>query len=196
MNRLLWTIIAALLLAGGLFGLLAGTGALPTVDRQSTVLTPQVISAWNSNETLATTLTIVGGVLLALVGLLMLRVLLRRPGGPTIGDLEVQQWPEPVAAEPLPVERAGRTTVTSRALHHALRRDLETSRQIRRAGIRLTGPTHHPQLEVRLAVLPGADIVRVADHLDQAIDRFATTSGVRPDIADVNVRIPERTIAP
>ena len=56
--------------------------------------------------------------------------------------------------------------------------------------VRLTGPTDSPHLEVRLAVTADANIARVADHLDQAVDRFTTTSGVRPELQDVAVRMP------
>jgi hypothetical protein len=192
MNRVLWTAIGAVLLAAGVLGLLAGTGRLSAVDSQRTALTPEMVSAWNRNETTATVVTIVGGLLVALLGVLALRVLVRGPRGATIGDLYFQQSP-PMQDEPVPVDPAGSTSVASRALHHALQRDLETNQQVRRAAIRLTGPTDHPQLAVRLAVAPDADIARVADHLGQAVDRFVATSGVRPDIADVVIRMPELT---
>jgi len=84
----------------------------------------------------------------------------------------------------------GRTKVTSSALHHALERDLTTDRNVRRAAVRLSGPSQHPELLVRLAVTPDADIASVAGHLEGAVQRFSTTSGVTPDLADVLVRIP------
>ena len=191
MNRVLWLVIGGLLLAAGVLGLLAGAGALPTVDRQWVVLTPELISAWNRNEALATTLAIVGGLLLALLGGLLLRAQLRRPGGARMGDLHLPQRPEPAQAEPQ-VER-GTIEVASRALHNALERDLESDRQVRKAAVRLTGPTGHPRLLVRLAVTPDADLARLAGHVDQAVIRFTTTSGVEPD-AEVVVRMPERAV--
>jgi hypothetical protein len=187
MNRLLWTIIGAVLLAGGLLGLLAGFSVLPTVGSQQTLLTPAMIDAWNRNRTLALTITIVAGAGLALLGILLLRAMLRRRGGALMRDIYIEQ---PKADEFAPEHLHGSTEVASKALHDAFQEDLETDRQVRRAAVRLTGPTDHPQLLVRLAVTPDADIARLAGHLDQAVDRFATTSGVRPHISDVLVRMP------
>lgn len=193
MNRTLWTVIGVLLLAAGVLGVLASEGALPAADRQQALLTPEMINFWNRNEGLATTLTLVGGLLLALLGMLLLRGQLRWPGGTPMGDLHLGQ-PEPDGDEPAPIER-GDTEVASRALRRALQSDLESDRQVRNASVRLTGPTWHPQLSVRLAVTADADIGLLADHVDRVVHRFATTSGVQPDLSDVVVRIPPRAAA-
>ena len=192
MNRVLWTVIGVVALAAGLLGVLAGLGVLNTVDKQRTVLTEGMIDAWNRNRTVALAVTIAAGVLLALLGILLLRAMLRRPGGSLMPDIYVH---EPATDEAAPPQLHGSTEVASKALHHALQQDLETDRQVRRAAVRLTGPTDHPQLLVRLAVTADADIARLASHLDKAVDRFTMTSGVRPEVADVVVRMPSRTAA-
>lgn len=192
MNRVLWTVIGAVALAAGVLGLLAGFGVLSTVDKQRTVLTQGMVDAWNRDRTPALAITIAAGVVLALLGILLLTAMLRRTGGPLMDDIHVQ---EPQTGEPAPAQLPGSTEVASKALHHALEEDLEGDRQVRRAAVRLTGPTDHPQLMVRLAVTDDADIARLAGHLDKAVDRFTTTSGVRPELADVVVRLPLRTAA-
>jgi hypothetical protein len=191
MNRTLWTVIGIVLLAAGVVGLLAGYGALSFVDRQRALLTQGLIDAWNRNQTLATALTIVGGLLLTLLGALLLRAQRGQRAGTPMRDLHLRPSPEPTETEPPQVDRGG-TEVASRALHRALRRDFESDRQVRNASVRLTGPTAHPQLLVRLAVTPDADIARLAGHVDRVVNRFATTSGVQPDLSEVVLRIPER----
>ena len=192
MNRVLWTVIGAVALVAGVLGLLAGFGALSSVDKRRAVLTPGVIGAWNRHRTLALAITIVAGAVLVLLGILLMRAVLRREGGAVMHDIYVQQ---PETGERAPAQLHGSTEVASRALHHALEEDLEGDRQVRRAAVRLTGPTDHPQLMVRLAVTEDADIARLAGHLGNAVDRFTTTSGVRPELSDVVVRMPLRTTA-
>ena len=188
MNRVLWTIIGAVLLAAGVLGLLAGFGTLSFVDKQQAVLTQDMVDAWNERRIPALAVTIAVGVLLALLGILLLRSVLRRRGGASIEDMHFEH---PAAGEPTLVH--GSTEVASKALHDALEEDLEGDRQVRRAAVRLTGSADHPQLLVRLAVTEDADIGRLAGHLDRAVDRFTITSGVRPEVSDVVVRMPWRT---
>jgi hypothetical protein len=193
MNRVLWAVIGVLLLAAGVLGLLAGAGGLPFVDRHRVVLTSGLINTWNGNKALATTLTIVVGLLLAILGVLLLFAQLRLRAA-RMRDLHLPPPSEFAPAELKPVDR-GSTDVASRALHRALQRDLESDRQVRNAAVLLTGPTEHPRLMVRLAVTPDADVARLAGHLDRVVHRFTTTSGVQPDVSDVVVRIPERAVA-
>lgn len=192
MNRTLWTVIGLVLLAAGVTGLLAGYGVLSFVDRQQVVLPPELIAGWNRNEGRWLAVTIVGGLLVALLGLLLLRAQFRRRGGPTMPDLYMPMSPEPAEA---PQPDRGGTEVASRALHRALQRDFESDQQVRDAAVRLTGPPDHPRLLVRLAVAADTDVARLADHVDRVMHRFTTTSGVQPDLSEVVVRIPARAPA-
>jgi hypothetical protein len=185
-NRVLWSIIGALLFAAGVVGVLASQGAISNVDRQQPLVTTGMTDWWNAHSGLAAGLTIAGGLLAAFLGFWLLRAQLRGRGGPPMRDLAFGT-PDAAASDGNDI---GRTKVTSNALHHALERDLATDRNVRRAAVRLTGPSEHPELLVRLAVTPDADIARVAGHLEGAVQRFATTSGVTPDLSDVLVRIP------
>lgn len=194
MNRILWLLIGLLLLAAGVVGLLAGTGTLSFVDKQRALLTPELIDAWNRNPALSTALTIVGGLILALLGGLLLRAQMRWRDEPPMRDLYLPPRVDSTETEPAPVERGG-TEVASRALQRALRRDFESDGQVRDATVRLTGPTEHPHLQVRLAVTPDVDMARLAGHVDRVVNRFATTSGVHPDLSEVVVRMPGRAVA-
>jgi len=194
-NRALWTVIGLVLLAAGVTGLLVGYGVLSFVDRQQVLLPSTVVDAWNRNEGWALTLTIVAGLLVALLGVWLIRAQLRRRGGAPMADLYLPQ-PEPAEAQPTGAEPTaasqpeGGTEVASRALHRALQRDLESDQQIRDATVRLTGPADHPRLLVRLAVTADADVGALADHVDRVMHRFTTTSGIQPDLSEVVVRIP------
>ena len=185
-NRVLWSIIGALLLAAGVVGVLVSQGWLSNVDRQQPLLTTRMIDWWNAHSSLAAGLTIAGGLLAAVLGFLLVRAQLRGRGGAAMRDLAFGTH-ETTASEGIDT---GRTKVSSSALHHALERDLITDRNVRRAAVRLSGPSNHPELLVRLAVTPDADIASVAGHLEGAVQRFSTTSGVTPDLANVLVRIP------
>jgi hypothetical protein len=200
-NRTLWTIVGLVLLGAGVTGLLVSYGLLSFVDRQQVLLPATVIDFWNRHETWALTLTILAGLLVALLGFLLLRAQLRRRGGAPIADLYLPPRPAPTEADPTAAEPAeapqpeGGTEVASRALHRALQRDLESDRQIRDAAVRLTGPADHPRLLVRLAVTADADVAALADHVDRVMHRFTTTSGLQPDLSEVVVRMPTRTPA-
>lgn len=185
-NRVLWSIVGVLLLAAGGVGVLVSQGGLSNVDRQQSLLTTGTINWWNAHSSLAAGLTIAAGLLVGFLGFLLVRAQLRGRGGAPMRDLAFGAHESTVSEG----NDTGRTKVTSSALHHALERDLITDRNVRRAAVRLSGPSEHPELLVRLAVTPDADIARVAGHLEGAVQRFRTTSGVTPDLADVLVRIP------
>jgi hypothetical protein len=209
-NRTLWTVIGLVLLAAGAAGLLVGYGVLSFVDRQQVLLSSDLIAGWNRHKAWWLAITIMGGLLVALLGYLLLRAQFRRRGGAPMADLYLPSSPAPEATEAAQFDEAapdradpdrggipdrGGTEVASRALHRALQRDLESDQQIRDATVRLSGPPHHPRLLVRLAVTADADVGHLASHVDRAIHRFTTTSGVQPDLSEVVVRIPARAPA-
>ena len=82
--------------------------------------------------------------------------------------------------------------MASNALHHALTHDLETDRHVRRAAVRITGDPAHPQLYVRFAATADADVAGLAHAFDRALARFTRTTGLRPEVADVIVTMPDR----
>jgi len=210
-NRVLWITIGLVLTAVGALGALASLNRLPFVASDRLLLGADAARNWHSWGGWAPLLTIVGGLLVALLGFLLLRAQVRGRGGAPMADL-VLPTPEPtvltVGAPADTVELAaveggqsfveavpGRTQVASKALNHALTRDLQSDRHVRRAAVRLVGDRARPEVLVRLAVSADADVSRLRSHVDGALDRFAVTSGVRPHLHDVIVSMAEQSTA-
>jgi hypothetical protein len=63
---------------------------------------------------------------------------------------------------------------------------------VRHATVLLTGDRDYPEVELRLAVTPDADMGDLGHHVDRAMVRFRRTSGLRPEVADVIVQIADR----
>ncbi|MBM0235559.1 hypothetical protein JNW91_29570, partial [Micromonospora sp. STR1_7] len=79
-HRLLWTIIALLLVAGGTAVLLVGFGAPPGGDPGGAVLGGGLLDGWRLAAPWSTLAATVAGVLTALAGQRLLARELRRPG--------------------------------------------------------------------------------------------------------------------
>ncbi|MDT5025086.1 MAG: hypothetical protein QOE61_1512 [Micromonosporaceae bacterium] len=179
-NRVVWITIGVLLVAAGVAGVLANVGALPGVNRNGAVISTSMDARWRSWNGWATAAVIIVGLVVAVLGLLLLRAQFLRRGGAPMPDL-IKTTTDASTHE------AGRTRVTTSTLNQALTRDLLGNRSVRRAAVRLTG--EKPDLRVQLAVTPDADIGELRDHVDHAVRRFSTTSGLHPDVAEVVVRM-------
>jgi hypothetical protein len=147
---------------------------------------PSVRARWHSAGGWAVAAAVAVAVLVALLGLLLLRAQLRRRAGRPL---------PPVLAAPSSDDVPGVTRVSTSALHHALTRDLRNHPSIRGAGVQLAGRVHRPTVYLRLAVTPEADIGAVRGHVDAAMARFAATSGWRPEVAEVTVKLDARAPA-
>jgi hypothetical protein len=182
-NRLLWTIVGLLLL---LIGLAATAVSLGWFGRDpDTVLMPAWLEQrWRSWGGWAFGVAIAVALIVALLGVLLLRAELRRRGGASLSD--------PVLA-PAPGAARGHTRISAAALGQALSEDLQTHPAVRRAGVHLTGKARRPEVTMRLTVTPEADIGAVRGHVDAALSRFEATSGWRPDVAEVTVTMPNRS---
>jgi hypothetical protein len=184
-NRILWIAFGVLLSAIGVVGTLASLGRLPGVDSGRLLIAPADADRWRGWDGWAFGVTIAAGLIVALLGFLLLRAQLRGRGGADLPDLVREPHPSSVDSSTV----TGRTHVASSALSHALTRDLQADRQVRRAAVRLVGAHQRPELLVRLAVTADADLGRLHDHVDAALSRFAATSGLRPHLREVSVRI-------
>jgi len=196
-NRVLWITVGAVLTAAGVLGVLASQDWLFSGTSSRTVSGPEVARRWHDWHNYAVAVFIVGGLLLAVLGFLLLRAQLRGRGGAPMADL-VLSVRRPV---PAPEEREddvlsaypfvpGRIRISSDALEQALTRDLRADYQVRRAAVRLVGDRQRPEAFVRLSVTADADVARLRSHVDSALDRFAATSGVRPTVHDVILSMP------
>jgi hypothetical protein len=179
-NRILWIVIGVLLTAAGVFGVLANLGRLPGLDRDRMLLSAGVAQRWHTWGGWATGAVVLAGLIVALLGFLLLRAQLRGRGGAPMPDLR------------LGPDGAGHTRVSHQALQHALTRDLLGSQYVNKAAVRLVGDSDKPDVLVRLAVGPDTDITRLHAHVSGALDRFETTSGVRPHLRDVVVAMADQ----
>ncbi|HEX6871477.1 MAG TPA: hypothetical protein VF163_10305 [Micromonosporaceae bacterium] len=175
-NRVLWICVSLVLLAIGVLGILASQGWLDGVDTGTAVLPNSLNARWRDAGFWAPTLAIVVGLVLVALGVLLLWAQFRRRGGSTMPDLDLP-------------DGHGHTRVASRTLVRALSTDLSGDRDIQDAWVRLTGTPDQPRLLLRLLVAPGADLSRVRRYVDTALTRFSTTSGIDPQVADVEVRM-------
>ncbi|MEU5908715.1 hypothetical protein [Micromonospora sp. NPDC047527] len=174
-HRLLWTILALLLVAGGTTALALGFGGIPGGDPGTALLNAGLLDRWRLAAPWSTLAAAVAGVLLALTGQRMLARELRRPGTALHGTLSQ------------PGRRPGRTRLAADVLAHALERDLTAAPGVRRARVVLTGAPPHP--DVWISVDLTADAGSVREHVDAAVRRFAVTADCHPAHLDVTARI-------
>ncbi|MET7876516.1 hypothetical protein [Micromonospora profundi] len=171
-HRLLWTIVALLLVAVGTATLALTYGGNP----DATVLSTALLDRWRLATPWSTLAAAVAGVLLALAGQRLLARELRQPGTALRGTLSH------------PGRRPGRTRLAADVLAHALERDLTGGPGVRRARVVLTGAPPHP--DVWISVDLAADTCGGArEHVDAAVRRFAVTAGCQPAHLDVTARI-------
>jgi hypothetical protein len=181
-NRLLWTVVGLVLLLGGAALALASRGKLGA-DPSTPLVSPTARQRWHDGGSWTVAAAIAVAVLVAVLGFLLLRAQLRRRAGRPL---------PPVLAAPASEYIPGTTRVSTTALHHALTRDLRNHPAVRGAGVQLAGRLHRPLVYLRLAVTPEADIGAVRGHVDEAMARFAATSGWRPEVAEVTVKLDSR----
>jgi hypothetical protein len=186
-NRTLWIIIGAVLTAAGVVGVLARFNVMPGIPRSHALITPGMDAQWRSWDPWATAGVIVAGVLAAVAGVLLLRAQFRRRGGRSMPN--INRLGTVPADTSDGVREAGRTRVATSTLRQALTTDLQADVRVRRAAVRLTGAPSRPDLHVQLAVTPDADVTELRRHVDRAMRRFSTTSGLDPSLAEVVVRV-------
>jgi hypothetical protein len=192
-NRVLWSVFGALLVLAGAAGILASRGWLPGVGRHRLLFPADAGATWDDWGAWAPVLTITAGVLVALLGLWLLRAELRVHDRPSL--------PDPTLRTPAgPGEAGGRTRIDTAVLAKAMRRDLQSDPAIKGAHVRITGRPEHPEVSVRLEVEQGADLHPVRGHVDRALDRLAATMPGSPTIDQVLVstaggRSPGRRVA-
>ncbi|MFG2054608.1 hypothetical protein ACGFI9_11325 [Micromonospora sp. NPDC048930] len=175
-HRLLWTVLALLLVAAGGIALAVGAGRLPGGD--APLLGAAAVTWWRAGTPWSPLAVAVGGVLLALLGQRLLVAGLRVPG--RLSGTLAQ-----------PGDGDGRTRVASAVLTDALERDLLRAPGTRRARVVLTGPVARPDVWVAVRLAPDADVASARDQVDAAVRRFAATVGCRPAHLDVTALLDE-----
>ncbi|WFE99437.1 hypothetical protein [Micromonospora sp. WMMD964] len=176
-HRLLWTIVALVLVAFGTTALWVSVRMLPADDPDATLLGP-ALDAWRTAAPWSTLAAAVTGVVAALAGQRLLAGELRRPRRALRGVLS------------RPGHRPGRTRLATEVLVGALERDLTTGGcGVRHARVVLTGVPQRPDVWIRVEVAAGTPTDGVREHVDAAVRRFATTAGCAPAHLDVTARI-------
>ncbi|MEO3775077.1 hypothetical protein [Micromonospora sp. B9E7] len=176
-HRLLWTIVALLLVTFGATALWVSVSTLPADDPDATLLGAGLLDAWRLAAPWSTLAAVVTGVVAALAGQRLLAGELRRPRQAIRGMLSH------------PGHRPGRTRLATELLVGALERDLTTGDSgVRRARVLLTGAPQRPDVWILVDLAADAPADDVREHVDAAVRRFATTAGCTPAHLDVTAR--------
>ncbi|MGV9213362.1 hypothetical protein ACTFTM_16015 [Micromonospora sp. RB23] len=176
-HRLLWTIVALLLVAGGATALAIGAGALSSGGPDPVLLGGGLVDAWRLATPWSTLAAAVAGLLTAVAGQRLLHRTVRRPDRPLEGMLSHVG------------NRPGRTRLATEVLVRALERDLVRTAGVRRARVVLTGTPPRPDVWVQVDLTGDAPAARVREHVQTAVRRFATTAGCEPAHLDVTAQI-------
>ncbi|MEU4335190.1 hypothetical protein AB0F59_11225 [Micromonospora lupini] len=176
-HRLLWTIVALLLVAVGVTALAAGSGALPGGHPDAVLLGGGLVDTWRLATPWSTLAAAVAGLLTAVAGQRLLHRALRRPDRALRGTLS------------RPGSHPGRTRLASEVLVRALERDLLRVPGVHRARVVLTGTPPRPDVWIRVDLTDDAHPAGVREHVHDAVRRFATTAGCQPAHLDVTARI-------
>ncbi|SCF15106.1 hypothetical protein [Micromonospora chokoriensis] len=177
-HRLLWTIVALVLVAAGATAMWAGVSAPADDETGAAVLGAGLLDAWRLAAPWSTLAAAATGVLAALAGQRLLAGGLRRPREALRGMLSHHG------------HRPGRTRLATDVLIGALERDLTTGDHgVRRARVVLTGAPQRPDVWIRVDLAAGVAADGVRAHVDAAVRRFATTAGCAPAHLDVTARM-------
>ncbi|HEY1178948.1 MAG TPA: hypothetical protein VGF17_22570 [Phytomonospora sp.] len=203
-NRAWWTVIGVLLTAAGAGGVIAHFG-LFRFDADTPLLGPQVLDLWRRGGSWSLPIVMAAGVVVALVGLLLLRAQLRRRGEAGMSDVVFERTAETPVVPSEPTDYAaldvkedtltaqvtpavGRTKVRAGGITRALERDMAAGTSVRKAGVALTGDAPGPVAWIRLDLAPEARVSDAREQLDGVLARFGETTGLRIDRLDVTVR--------
>jgi hypothetical protein len=178
----LWTVIGALLVLAGAAGIAANRGWLPGVDTSRVLFAQDAGHTWHRMGFWAPLLAIVAGVVLAILGILLLRAELRLHERPAMTDLTIPASPG----------TAGRTEVDTGTLARAMRRDLRSGSGISDARVRITGHPDHPAVSLHLWVDPGLGLAPVHARVERSLQRLAATMPGEPKVEDVLVTVSDK----
>ncbi|WP_329110421.1 hypothetical protein OG792_15840 [Micromonospora sp. NBC_01699] len=186
-NRLLWTVIGLLLVALGAAAAAANLGHLPGIDQRAPLIWSAFRGVFRDISPWGPIVAIALGLLLAYLGWTLLRRQLRPAGDPAMDEYDLRSVTGDRAA--YDGSGPGVTIVQGSSLADGLERDLVREPQIRRASVWLTGDPPTPEIRIKLYVTPQAPLATLRESVQAAVDRFATTSGLRPRHLDITARV-------
>ncbi|MET7752468.1 hypothetical protein [Micromonospora sp. NPDC005367] len=175
-HRVLWTVVALLLVALGGVALALNLGGPPGGDPGGELLGAGPRHSWRLAAPWGALAAAAAGLLAAVSGLWLLLRELRGTGEDRRGTL-VHPGPR------------GRTRLAAAALTRALERDLTGDPRIRRARVVLTGDPHRPDLWLRVEIVAGTRTAGLREHVSTAIRRYVDTADCRPAHLDVTALV-------
>ncbi|WP_165947300.1 hypothetical protein [Micromonospora sp. 15K316] len=170
-HRVLWTVVALLLVALGGLVLAQSIG-----DPSGVLLGAGLRRSWRLVTPWAPLAAAAAGLLAATSGLWLLHRELRGVAEGRRGTL-------------VHPGRRGRTRLAAGALARALERDLTGDPRIRRARVVVTGDPHRPDLWLRLEIVAGARTAGLREHVNVALRRYVDTADCRPAHLDVTALV-------
>ncbi|MEV4759379.1 hypothetical protein AB0J86_30385 [Micromonospora sp. NPDC049559] len=187
----MWTVIGVLLLAIGAAGIAASFGLISSGVARTPLLWSGLLDLWRAIAPWSGIVTIVLGLLIAILGASLLGRLLRPAREPAMDEISLQDPDHhgPAERATLAPDLPGRTRVRGVVLAHGLERDLARDPQVQRAEVTLTGSAPEPDIWIELRVGPRARLSAVRDHVGAAVERFRSTTGLRPRRLDVTTRV-------
>lgn len=180
LNRAALTVVALVLAAAGVYGLLRGAEAFGERAADEPVLWDDLRSFVDDNTGWFWLVAAVVALLIAWLAWRWLRV---------------QVLPTP-SLDHLPVgdRDRGTTTLPASAVSDAVRRDLEASPDVDTARVRLVGDAGHPVLDIRAAVAAGGDQAEARRYIEDEVLSRAAGALDEPDLsAIVRLRLGEAT---
>jgi hypothetical protein len=186
-NRILWSCIAAGLLAVGVAGLLAGMDVIGSGAGQTTLLPRQGVHLWQQAGTGGLAGLAAVGLALSLCGALLMRAQ-RASGRPGTAGLEVPPHPDGSPAQ------RGSTAVSGPTIERGFERDLRRIPSVQGARVRMSGSAGRPIIVARIDVVADANIQGLQRDVRSAIGRFTVTNGAPPGAVDVTIRLHGRRV--
>jgi hypothetical protein len=186
-NRILWSCIAAGLLAVGIAGLLAGLDVIGSGAGRTTLLPQQGVRLWQQAGTGGLAGLAAVGLALSVCGALLVRAQLAS-GRPGTAGLEVPSHPDG------PPARRGRTAVSGPTIERGFERDLRRIPSVRGARVRMSGSAGRLLIVARIDVVADADIQGLQGDIRNAIGRLTVTNGAPPGAIDVTIRLHGRRV--
>lgn len=195
-NRILAVVVGLILAGLGICGILINTGHMPGTDRDVTIWTETFTSRLHDWGNWVTVVGIVGGLIVAIIGLTLLRAELRFHGRPSVTELDLavpdpggevadggahgRHAYEPQATSSAPISVAGKTHVAGSTLRRALQADLQNNPTIKHAVVRMSGDVHKPRIDLQIEVRRGTALSAVQSYVTEALARFRETTELEP----------------
>ncbi len=187
-NRVLWTLVALVLVIGGGGGLAFSFGALGPSAAHADVITSHLVRQWHRGGTISFAVASAIGLVLVVAGLsLAAAELARDTGRSRLEDFTVTG--RSAAGTPPADGARGFTLVRASCLGRALETDLARIDGVQGALVRLFGKPGRLDLRARLDVADDASLSSLATLARACLDRLEATSGLRPRAVDMTVTL-------